>query len=105
LHHDSQRRQRRRRNHDVGRGRLGLDHLHERDLDDETVRRRPGDASRPPSGEPSPGRISPAQDRPQLVDRIGAPVRSRLDEMCEPIRMNGEDYRQKKKPSSSSRLR
>jgi DNA replication protein DnaC len=33
------------------------------------------------------------RDRPTLEDQIGAPLRSRLDEMCEVIRLEGEDFR------------
>ncbi len=37
-------------------------------------------------------------ERPSLTDRIGAAVRSRLHEMCLPIRIEGEDFRLRLKP-------
>lgn len=45
-----------------------------------------------PSGESSqPGSVS----EEKLVDRVGARIYSRLMEMCEPVRLQGPDYRRK----------
>ncbi|HKY31773.1 MAG TPA: ATP-binding protein [Candidatus Polarisedimenticolia bacterium] len=43
-----------------------------------------------PSRSPAEERL---KDRPSLRDQIGAPLRSRLYEMCEVIRLEGEDFR------------
>jgi len=56
------------------------------------------------SSVPADDRAARPADRPTLTDRIGAPVRSRLHEMCLTLRMTGEDFRQKLKPFSRKRL-
>jgi DNA replication protein DnaC len=73
--------------------------------DEAAARRRPGSegdrAEKPPAQE---DRSARSAERPSLADRIGNSVRSRLHEMCLTIRLTGEDYRQKLKPFSRSRL-
>jgi DNA replication protein DnaC len=47
--------------------------------------------------DPRPGADERLRDRPLLSDQIGAPLRSRLDEMCEVIRLEGKDFRREVK--------
>ncbi|MBI3451041.1 MAG: ATP-binding protein [Acidobacteria bacterium] len=75
--------------------------------DEEPVGRRGdgGESARRDQGSPAAERAPKPGDRTLLVDRIGSPVRSRLHEMCLTIRLLGEDYRQKLKASTRTRLR
>lgn len=67
-------------------------------------RRAAGEGERSERTGPQEERAGRLADKPSLTDRIGSPVRSRLHEMCLTIRLTGEDYRQKLKPFSRSRL-
>ena len=76
-------------------------------LDDDPagVRRKgPGDVRAPALAMPAEESDPRLKRNETLIDRIGAPVRSRLHEMCLTIRLTGEDYRQKLRPFSRSRL-
>ncbi|MGH9867627.1 MAG: ATP-binding protein [Candidatus Polarisedimenticolia bacterium] len=50
-----------------------------------------------------PGAEERLRDRPTLRDQIGAPLRSRLDEMCEVIRLEGDDFRRAVKKHTGRR--
>lgn len=53
--------------------------------------------------DPRPGAEERVRDRPLLVDQIGAPLRSRLYEMCEVIRLEGKDFRREVKKHTGRR--
>ncbi len=52
----------------------------------------------PSSGRTSPNLTQPKATAPRLVDRLGARVYSRLEEMCDFFSVVGDDYRQRHRP-------